>query len=360
MILMARMYNQYGAPMHLYDPYALGSITLKNRIVVSPMSQYSSVDGFAHDWHLVHLGTRAVGGAGLVFTEAAAVSPEGRISLHDLGLWDDAHVEMLARIVAFMKTQGALTGVQLAHSGRKGSVMRPWEGGRALAAEQGGWVPVAPSALPFGEGSPMPRALDDSGIRAAIASFAAAARRARQAGFDVIEIHAAHGYLLHEFLSPLSNQRGDAYGGSFDHRVRLLREVVAAVRAEHRGPLFVRISCTDYAENGWDLDQSIALARLLRSDGVDVIDCSSGGLIPKVRIPVGPGYQVPFAAAIRAETGIATGAVGMITSAAQAEEILAAGHADLIFIGRELLRNPYLPLASDAAPWPPQYQRARP
>ncbi|HUS67439.1 MAG TPA: NADH:flavin oxidoreductase/NADH oxidase [Kofleriaceae bacterium] len=351
----------------LYDPITLRGLTLKNRIVVSPMCQYSSEDGFANDWHLVHLGTRAVGGAALVFTEAAGVSPEGRISPNDLGLYSDEHVPMLARIVAFVKGQGARAGVQLAHAGRKGSTARPWEGGREVPVEQGGWVPVAPSALRFAAGYPMPRALDGAGVRQVVDDFRAATRRARDAGFDVIEIHAAHGYLLHAFLSPLSNQRTDAYGGPFENRVRLLREVVAAVRADwpDPAPLFVRISATDYAGGGWDLEQSVALARLLAGDGVDLIDCSSGGLVSGVRIEVGPGYQVPFAARIRADAGIATGAVGLITDPAQADTIIQEGQADLVLLARELLRNPYFPLR--AAPtlgadlsWPPQYQRAKP
>jgi 2,4-dienoyl-CoA reductase-like NADH-dependent reductase (Old Yellow Enzyme family) len=350
----------------LYDPLVLRGLSLKNRIVVSPMCQYSSEDGFANDWHLVHLGTRAVGGASLVFTEAAGVSREGRISPQDLGLYRDEHIDMLARIVAFVQAQGARAGIQLAHAGRKASTARPWEGGREVPVEQGGWVPVAPSALRFSDGYPMPRALDEAGIAEVVEDFRAATRRARDARFDVIEIHAAHGYLLHEFLSPLSNHRTDGYGGPFENRVRLLREVVAAVRADwpEPSPLFVRISATDYAEGGWDLDQSIALARLLAGDGVDLIDCSSGGLVSGVRIAVGPGYQLPFAARIKAEAGIATGAVGMITEAVQADAVIRAGQADLVLLARELLRNPYFPLHAAAllgtdVPWPAQYQRAR-
>ncbi len=352
--------------MSLFEPLALRGITLRNRIAVSPMCQYSSVDGFADDWHLVHLGSRAVGGAALVLTEAAGVSAVGRISPGDLGLYLDAHVEMLARIVRFVERQGAVAGIQLAHAGRKGSTARPWDGGAMVAIADGGWVPVAPSAIAFSDKYPMPAALDDAGLRATVADFAAAARRARAAGFRVIEIHAAHGYLLNEFLSPLSNRRTDRYGGTFENRTRLVREIVEAIRRDWPDelPLFIRISATDYAEGGWTVEDSIALARLLAPLGVDLVDCSSGGLVPGVKIPVGPGYQVPFAARVKREAGVRTGAVGMITEAKQAEAIVGDGQADLVLLARQLLRDPYWPLhAADAlgvdVPWPRQYDRAK-
>ncbi|HEY7953814.1 MAG TPA: NADH:flavin oxidoreductase/NADH oxidase [Polyangia bacterium] len=352
--------------MHLFDPLALRDVTLRNRVVVSPMCQYSSSDGFATDWHLVHLGTRAVGGAGLVFTEATAVEPRGRISPEDLGLWKDDHVEMLARIVRFVESQGAACGIQLAHAGRKASTRRPWDGGGPIAESDGGFRAIAPSAVAF-EGLPTPEPLDETGIACAIAAFAAAARRAREAGFRVVELHAAHGYLLHEFLSPLSNRRTDRWGGDFEGRTRFLREVVRAVRGEwpERLPLFVRISATDYAEGGWDVEQSVALARELLGEGVDLFDCSSGGLVPHVRIPVSPGYQVPFAARLKREAGVRTGAVGLITEPEQANAIVARGEADLILLARQLLRDPYWPLYAARAlgrevAWPPQYLRARP
>ena len=354
--------------MALFDPFTLRGLALRNRIVVSPMCQYSSEDGFATDWHLVHLGSRAVGGAALVFTEASAVSAEGRISASDLGIYLEAHVAKLATIVSFMHTQGALAGIQLAHAGRKASTAVPWQGGQPVPPEQGGWRPVGPSAIPFDTAYQTPRALDGPGIAQVVGDFAQAARRARAAGFDVVELHAAHGYLLHEFLSPLSNRRDDDFGGSFENRIRLLRQVAAAVRTEwpQPAPLWLRISATDYAPGGWDVDQSVALARVLVSDGnVDLIDCSSGGLVPGVHVPLGPGYQVPFAARIRAEAGIATGAVGLITGARQADEIIAQGQADVVLLARELLRDPYFPLHAahelDATgPWPSQYLRARP
>jgi len=350
----------------LLDPLPLRSLTLRNRIVVSPMCQYSSEDGFASDWHLVHLGSRAVGGAGLVFTEATAVEARGRISPQDLGLWKDAHIDMLRRIVAFVHGQGAVAGVQLAHAGRKASISRPWDGGGPLDLPQGGWRPIlAPSALPFDVGSPIPEAMTESHIREVTDAFAEVTRRALAAGFQVVEIHAAHGYLLHEFLSPLTNKRTDAYGGPFENRVRLLREVVAAVRGvwPDRLPLFVRISVTDWVEGGWDLEQSMLLSRQLKSEGVDLIDCSSGGIVPGVTMPIGPGYQTSFAERIRRDTGILTGAVGMITAAEQADTILRTGQADVVVLARELLRDPYWPihaapkLHAKAQP-PPQYGRA--
>jgi 2,4-dienoyl-CoA reductase-like NADH-dependent reductase (Old Yellow Enzyme family) len=349
----------------LFDPLPLRSLTARNRIMVSPMCQYSSPDGFATDWHLVHLGSRAVGGAAIVFTEANAVTAEGRISPHDLGIWKDDHIEFLSKIARFIREQGAIPGTQLAHAGRKGSTHVPWETPGAVPVSEGGWVPVAPSAIPFSESYPKPAALDENGIRGVVKAFADAARRALDAGFLVLEIHAAHGYLIDEFLSPLSNKRTDAYGGSFENRTRILREIVGAIRTtwpDHL-PLFVRISATDWVEGGWDLDQSIELAKQIRPLGVDLIDCSSGGIVPDAKIPIGPGFQVPFAEAIRREAGILTGAVGMITTAAQAAEILRGGKADLIVMAREFLRQPYWPLhAADEekfpASWPVQYLRA--
>lgn len=343
-------------------------ILLRNRIVVSPMCEYSSIDGFANDWHLVHLGSRAVGGAALVFTEAAAVEADGRISPADLGIYRDDHVTKLAAIAAFIHEHGAVAGIQLAHAGRKASVARPWEGGAPLAPDEGGWRPImAPSALPFLDHGPLPHALGVAEIRALVASFARAAERALGAGFRVIEVHAAHGYLLNEFLSPLANLRDDAYGGSFANRTRFLREVVSAIRTvwPERLPLFVRISASDWLEGGWTVEDSVVLARDLGPLGVDLIDCSSGGILPRATIPMGPGYQVPFAAKVRAEGRIATGAVGMITEAHQAEAILREGKADLIVIARELLRDPYWPLHAATTlgvdvTWPNQYLRAKP
>ena len=355
-------------PAHLFLPLEIGSLTLANRIVVSPMCEYSSDDGFANDWHLVHLGSRAVGGAGLIFTEASAVTPEGRISPQDLGIWKYEHIGPLARITAFLHRQGAHAGIQLAHAGRKASTFRPWEGEGVVAPESGGWTEVvAPSALPFAPNYPHPQQLDRAGIARVCTAFREAARRADRAGFDVIEIHAAHGYLLHEFLSPLSNQRTDEYGGAFENRARLLLEVVAAVREvwQRERPLFVRISATDWTEGGWDLQHSVRLAALLKEKGVDLIDVSSGGNVAGAQIPVGPGYQTPFAEAIRAQTGILTGAVGMITDPAQAAHIVRTAQADLVFIAREFLRDPYWPLHAaaslgESASWPAQYLRAAP
>ncbi|MGH2448268.1 MAG: NADH:flavin oxidoreductase/NADH oxidase [Chloroflexota bacterium] len=351
--------------MMLLEPITLGALHLRNRIVVSPMCQYSSPNGVPTDWHLVHLGSRAVGGAGLVFTEAAAVSPEGRISPDDAGIWNDTQAVAWSRIAAFIRGQGAAAGTQLAHAGRKASTQLPWRGVGPVDAEHGGWPPVAPSAIPFDEGYPVPAALDASGIAKVIADFRAAARRACDAGFEVIELHAAHGYLFHQFLSPLSNARTDEYGGSLENRARLLRDVIAAVRETWPTPmpLWVRLSATDWARGGWDIDECVQLARILKSDGVDVIDVSSGGTLPHPEIPVGPGYQVPFAGRIRREAGIATATVGLITEARQAEDILARGDADLIEMARELLRDPYFPRRAakelDAnVQVPEQYQRA--
>jgi 2,4-dienoyl-CoA reductase-like NADH-dependent reductase (Old Yellow Enzyme family) len=337
-------------------------------VFVSPMCQYSSTDGYATDWHFVHLGSRAVGGAGLVLTEATAVLPEGRISPQDLGIWMDDHIEPLARVVRFIHEQGSVAGMQLAHAGRKASTYRPGDGQGAIPQSEGGWNNVvAPSALPFAENYPMPQALSIDGIKYIISAFAAAARRACEAGFRVIEIHAAHGYLIHEFLSPLSNQRTDSYGGSFENRTRILREVVTAVRGSwpEQAPLFVRISATDWMEGGWDIQQSVELARQLGKLGVDLIDCSSGGNAMQAKIPVGPGYQTPFAEQVRREANILTGAVGMITSPIQAENILAAGQADAIIMAREFLRDPYWPLRAARElgrpmSWPVQYLRAAP
>jgi 2,4-dienoyl-CoA reductase-like NADH-dependent reductase (Old Yellow Enzyme family) len=353
---------------HLFDPLTIRDITFANRVFVSPMCQYSSTDGYVNDWHFVHLGSRAVGGAGLVFTEATAVLPAGRISPQDLGIWMDDHIEPLARIVGFIHEQGSVAGMQLAHAGRKASTYRPWAGRGTVPESNGGWNNVvAPSALPFADYYPMPQALSVDGIKNIASAFAAAARRACEAGFGVIEIHAAHGYLIHEFLSPLSNQRTDAYGGSFENRTRILREIVRAVRGSwpDRSPLFVRISATDWIDGGWDLQQSVELARQLKELGADLIDCSSGGNVPHAKIPVGPGYQTQFAEQIRREANILTGAVGMIKSPIQAEHIIVTGQADAVIIARELLRDPYWPLRAareldQPISWAVQYLRAAP
>lgn len=352
---------------HLFDPMACRGVTLPNRVVVSPMCEYSAVDGFANDWHLVHLGSRAVGGAGVVMTEAIAVTPEGRISPEDLGLWKDAHVAPLADIVDFLHRNGAVAATQLAHAGRKGSTKRPWDGSGRVTPQEGGWEPVGPTSEAFDPSYPVPRALDAAGLGAIVGAFRDAAARASRAGFDIVEVHAAHGYLLHQFLSPLVNKRTDAYGGSFDNRVRLCLEVVEAVRhvwPEDR-PVWVRLSCTDWAPGGWDLDQSVELARRLKARGVDLIDCSSAGAVAHQQIALEPGYQVPFAERIRGDAGIATGAVGLITTARQAEDIVAGGRADCVLLAREMLRDPYWPLHAAAElgqsiGWPPQYLRAAP
>jgi len=350
----------------LFSPFVLRDVTLRNRIVVSPMCQYSSEDGFANDWHLVHLGSRAVGGAGLVFTEATAVTADGRISPGDLGIYRDEHVEMLSQIARFIAKQGAAPGIQLAHAGRKASTGKPWEVGAGVAVNDGGWRPVwAPSAIAFDETYVVPTAMVPEQIQAAVAAFVKGAERALAAGFQVIELHSAHGYLAHEFLSPLTNQRTDEYGGSFENRTRFTRELVAALRHvwPERLPLFVRISCTDWADGGWDIDQSVELARQLKPLGVDLIDASSGGAVLTQKIPVGPGYQTAFAQRIREEAGIPTGAVGMITSPAQAEHILVTGQADVVIMAREMLRDPYWPqraakeLHAQITP-PVQYGRA--
>jgi 2,4-dienoyl-CoA reductase-like NADH-dependent reductase (Old Yellow Enzyme family) len=349
----------------LFSPLTLRGVTLRNRVAVSPMCEYSSDDGFADDWHVVHLGSRAVGGAGLVFTEAIAVTPEGRISPHDLGIWKDEHVAELARIARFCEAQGARWGTQLAHAGRKGSTNRPWDGGGAV--QQGGWTPVAPGDEAFDPQYPVPSALDEAGIARIVSAFAAAARRTLDAGGSAIEIHGAHGYLVHEFLSPLVNRRTDRWGGSFENRTRLAREIARSVRSvwPERLPLFIRLSATDWVEGGWDIEQTVELARALRDDGVDLIDLSSGGAVPVAAgtIPVGPLYQTPFAERVRREAGIATGTVGMIVEPADAEAIVAGGRADLVLLARELLRDPYWPLFAARAlgaqiEWPPQYRRA--
>ena len=353
----------------LFSPIQLSGVTVPNRIFVSPMCQYSSEDGFSNDWHLVHLGSRAVGGAGLIFTEAAAVLPEGRITSQDLGLWKDDHIAGLRRIVAFLHQQGARAGVQLAHAGRKASMGRPWAPEqRYLNPSEGGWENVVgPSGLRFADNYPRPIPLDLAGIQAVTRAFVRATERALEAGFDLVELHSAHGYLLHEFLSPLSNQRNDQYGGSFENRIRLLVEVVDAVRATLPAelPLLVRISATDWAEGGWDIAQSVALAKVLKQHKVDLVDVSSGGLTPRQEMPVGAGYQTHFAERIRREAEILTGEGGMITGAAQAEHILRTGQADSVLIAREFLRQPYWALDAaeelrDTISWPAQYLRAAP
>jgi len=347
----------------LLSPLKIRGLTFRNRIAMSPMCQYIAKDGFADDWHLVHLGSRAAGGVALVVVEATAVVPEGRITPGDVGIWSDAHAEPLARIAKFVKSQGAVPGIQLAHAGRKASCDLPWKGGAGLMSpDVGGWTVVGPSAIPFDEGNPVPKALDIAGIDGIVAAFEAATKRALAAGFEVIEIHAAHGYLLHEFFSPLSNHRTDDYGGSLENRMRLALRVAEAVRkiVPQELPVFVRISATDWADGGWDADQSVVLARALKELGIDLIDVSSGGLVPKARIPVGKGYQVPFARKLRDEADIKTGAVGLITEAQYANEIITAGDADLVFIARELLREPYWALKAQQelgaeAAWPISY-----
>ena len=350
----------------LFEPISIRSVQLKNRIAVSPMCEYSGEDGFSNDWHLVHLGSRAVGGAGLIISEACAVAPEGRITAYDIGIWKEEHITNLKRITDFIKSQGAVAGIQLAHAGRKASCAQPWKGGHQIAIEAGGWQVVAPSPVPFKEGTMIPVELSKEAIRQLIADFTHAAQRAWKAGFQVVEIHAAHGYLLHEFYSPLSNFRTDEYGGSFENRIRLLVEIIQSVQTVWPAelPLFVRISSSDWIEGGWGIEDSVKLAQKLKSIGVDLIDCSSGGNIGHANIPVGPGYQVAFAKQIKEEAGILTGAVGMITDAHQAETILANGEADLILLAREFLRDPYFPLHAASLlkqdlPWPVQYERAK-
>lgn len=351
----------------LFSRFKLRGLEFRNRIFVSPMCQYSAKDGMADTWHLVHLGSRAVGGAGLVMVEAAAVVPEGRISPYDIGLWSDGHAETLAPIARFIREQGAVPAIQLAHAGRKASTDAPWLSRGPLGPEQGGWEVVAPSAIPFASGSPLPRELDVAELDGVVAAFADAAKRCLAAGFQVAEIHMAHGYLLHQFLSPLSNRRDDAYGGSLENRARLPLQVARAVREvwPQDLPLFVRISATDWVEGGWDLAQSLQLCHWLKEAGVDLIDCSTGGLTADAQIPAGPGFQTPFATTIRQEVGVAVGAVGLIAAPEQAEQIVATGLADAVLLARELLRDPYWPLHAARVlgvdvPWPLQYQRAKP
>lgn len=352
----------------LFDPWSVRGLEFRNRVVMSPMCQYSAVDGVPREWHLLHLGARAVGGVGLVMVEATAVSPEGRISPADTGLWNDGQCAAFRRIVASVHEHGARCGIQLAHAGRKASTAPPWEGGGPIAPGRGGWTVLGPSPLAFDDGYPVPQAATSADLAAVVGTFVAAARRADAAGFDVVELHFAHGYLVHEFLSPLCNRREDAYGGDEEGRRRLALEIARGVRAvwpEHKG-LFARLSVTDWAEGGFDVKQAVALSRALAAEGVDLIDCSSGGAVPHARVPAEPGYQVGFAAEIRQACGIATGAVGLITEPEQADRILASGQADLVFLGRALLRHPYwvlnaaARLGADIPYWPKQYRRARP
>jgi 2,4-dienoyl-CoA reductase-like NADH-dependent reductase (Old Yellow Enzyme family) len=351
---------------NLFTPLKIRDITFRNRIAVSPMCQYSAVGGFASDYHLVHYGSRALGGAGLIIQEASSVSPEGRITPGDLGLWDDRHIERLQEIVKFLEDHGAVPGIQLAHAGRKASCAKPWHGGKQLKPEEGGWKTIAPSAIAFDTDENIPIVLDDSGINKVVADFKSAAQKARVARYKLVEIHAAHGYLIHQFLSPLANHRADYYGGSFDNRIRLLLEIVEAVRSEwpENLPLFVRLSATDYVEGGWNVEETVQLASILKNKGVDLIDSSSGGMVPYAKIPFGPGYQAGFAERIKRDAGIMTGAVGMITSAEQAEEILSREQADLILIARASLRDPHFALHAagelgEDIDWPLQYLRAR-
>ncbi|MFI5105731.1 MAG: NADH:flavin oxidoreductase/NADH oxidase [Terriglobales bacterium] len=352
---------------HLFEPLRLRGVELPHRILVSPMCQYSCTDGLANEWHLVHLGTRAVGRAAAVLTEANAVTADGRISPDDLGIWSDAHVEPLRRVFSFVEKQGALPGTQLAHAGRKGSTSAPFKGGKPISPQEGGWSPIpAPSPLPFADGYQTPQEMSREQIAAVVQAFADAARRAEAAGARIVELHSAHGYLLHSFLSPLSNQRRDEYGGSLQNRMRIVVEVVDAVRRvwPERYPLFLRISASDWTEGGWTPEDSITLAQTLKGRGVDLFDCSSGGNVAGARIPVGPGYQVAFAQRVRQEAGVLTGAVGMITDPAQADQIIRTGQADVVFLARQFLRDPYWPLTAARAlgqdiPWPPQYDRAK-
>lgn len=352
----------------LFDPFTLKSVTLRNRVGISPMCQYSAQDGVPNDWHLVHLGSRAVGGAGLVIAEATGVSPEGRISPGDLGIWNDAQAEAFARVTRFVREHGAVPGIQIAHAGRKAGAAAPWDGGDHLPDEAGGWTPVAPSAIAFGDGlDKVPRAMSVDEIKRVQQDFVSGVKRSLAAGFEWLELHSAHGYLSHEFLSPLTNQRTDNYGGSFENRIRFLIETTRAVRAvwPERLPLTVRLSCTDWVEGGWDIEQTVELAKRLKAEGVDLIDCSSGGAVPHAKIPLGPGYQVPFAERVRREAGIATAAVGLITQPEPADEIVRSGKADVVLIARESLRDPYWPAHAaralgqkNAVPPPKQYARA--
>lgn len=350
----------------LFSPLAIKNITLKNRLVMSPMAQYAAENGFATNWHQIHYGTRATGGVGLIMVEATAVVPEGRITPLDLGIWNDQHINNLQQITQFAHSQDVKIGIQLAHSGRKGSYSAPWQGNHLLKAADGGWQTVAPSALPFEEKNEAPHTLSIPEINELVEAFAQAAQRAQQAGFDVIEIHAAHGYLLHEFLSPISNHRTDEYGGSLENRSRFLLQVVRRIRQvwTSEKPLFVRISATDWVENGWHIDEAVLLSKMLKENDVDLIDVSSGGLSPLQKIELKPGYQIHFSQQIKNQSNIPTGGVGLITTATQAEEILTHQQADLIFLGRELLRHPYFPLQAAKelnchVEWPLQYARAR-
>ncbi|HEX2330890.1 MAG TPA: NADH:flavin oxidoreductase/NADH oxidase [Candidatus Angelobacter sp.] len=352
---------------NLFDPLQLRGVTLKNRIMVSPMCQYSCVDGMANDWHFVHLGSRAVGQAAAVVTEATAVTPEGRISPDDLGIWSDAHVQPLQRIFSFITSQGSVPGVQLAHAGRKASTAAPFKGGKPISPAEGGWSPIpGPSAVPFADGYQTPEAMSKQEIAATVKAFADGARRCDAAGAKIIEIHGAHGYLLHNFISPLSNVRTDEYGGSFENRIRFVLEVIDAVREvwPEQNPVFLRISATDWVDGGWNMEQSVELARIVKRHGVDLIDSSSAGNVPRAPIPVGPGYQVAFSERLKRDAGVLTGAVGMITDPAQADTIIRSGQADLVILARQLLRDPYWPLTAARAlgqdiAWPPQYDRAK-
>jgi len=350
----------------LFSPLRIKGLTFKNRIAISPMCQYSATDGFANDWHLIHLGSRAAGGAALIIQEATAVSPEGRISPGDLGLWKDEHIEKMQAINQFILSQNAIPGIQLAHAGRKASVSEPWNGNKKMDEKNGGWETVAPSAIGYHANEKPPIDLDKTGIQKVISDFKSATKRAVQAGFQLVEIHAAHGYLLHQFMSPLSNSRTDEYGGSFENRIRLTLEVIEAVQSEWPKdlPLFIRISATDWADGGWNTEESVQFSKIVKEMGIDLIDVSSGGLVSHQKIPLGASYQVPFAERIKKETGILTGAVGLITEAIQAEEIVATEQADLVLFARESLRDPYLglnfakELGADV-PWPKQYERAK-
>lgn len=350
----------------LFKPLKIRGVEFRNRIVVSPMCEYSSIDGFANDWHLVHLGSRAVGGAGLVFTEAIAVSPEGRISPADLGIWKDDHIDFLTRIVSFIHGHGAIAGIQLAHAGRKASVDAPWRENKVLSDGEGGWTPVSPSPVAFNDTYRVPHELSKQEIKKVVDDFKNAAIRAFKSGFKVVEIHAAHGYLINEFFSPYSNLRTDEYGGSFENRIRVVLEIIEAVQTvwPEEDPLFVRISASEWSDKGWNADDSVRLAKVLKQKGVDLIDCSSGGNVYKAKIELKPMYQVPFAEKIKRESGIMTGAVGLITNAQECEEILVSGKADMIFLARQMLRDPYFPLHAAKelgvdVKWPDQYLRAK-
>jgi 2,4-dienoyl-CoA reductase-like NADH-dependent reductase (Old Yellow Enzyme family) len=351
----------------LFSPIKIQNIELKNRIAVSPMCQYSSINGFPSDWHLVHLGSRAVGGAGLILTEATAVSLEGRISPDDAGIWNEEQVNAYKKITSFIKSQNSVSGIQLAHAGRKASTYSPWKGSGEVKVENGGWITLAPSPIPFSENFPHPKEMSEEDVQLVIDQFTKAAKRSIEAGFEVIELHFAHGYLVHEFYSPISNKRKDKYGGNLENRCRFAIEIAKSVRETipDGTPLFARISSTDWVENGWDIDQSIKLAKWLKEVGVDLIDCSSGGNVTKAQIPIGPGYQIPFAEKIKKEAKILTGGVGLITTAEQAEEIISSEKADIVLLAREMLRDPYWALHAakklnvDLTDWPKQYLRAK-